>query len=122
MLLLGAGLMVSLSAGALANLALLRLFPDLPAAQQKFYGFLISSVSLQIVGLTLIHFFLRQHELTWAEFLGLKRPGLGRAIALGVAVVAVALPLTVGLNKVCEILLTQLAGKVLGKFSDRNKT
>lgn len=112
MLLLGAGLMVSLSSGALANLALLRLFPDLPDAQQKFYGFLIGSVSLQIVGLTLVHFFLRQHELGWAEFLGLKRPGLSRAIVLGVAVLAVALPLTLGLNKVCEILLTQLAGKV----------
>lgn len=111
-ILLGAGLMVSLSAGALVNLALLRLFPDLPIAQQKFYGFLISSVSLQVVGLILIHLFLRQHELAWTEFLGLKQPGLGRAVALAVAVVAVALPLTVGLNKVCEVLLTQLAGKV----------
>jgi membrane protease YdiL (CAAX protease family) len=111
-LLLVAGLMVSFSAGALANLALLRLFSHLPLAQQKFYGFLISSVSLQIVGLVLIHFFLRQHELTWTEFLGLKRPGFARAIALAVAVVAVALPLTLGLNKICEILLTQLAGKV----------
>jgi membrane protease YdiL (CAAX protease family) len=110
-LLLGAGLMVSLSAGALANLALLRLFSDLTVSQQKFYGFLIGSVSLQVVGLTLIHFFLRQHALSWMEFLGLKRPGLGRAIALGVAVVVVALPLTLGLNKACEILLTQLAGK-----------
>lgn len=112
MLLLGAGLMVSLSAGALANFALLQFSSDLPDAQKKFYGFLISSVSLQVVGLGLIHFFLRQHELTWTEFLGLKRPGLGRAIALAVAVVAVALPFTLGLNKVCEILLTQLSGKV----------
>ena len=111
-LLLGAGLMVSLSMGALANLALPRLFSDLTVTQQKFYGFLIGSVSLQFVGLALIHFFLRQHVMTWAEFLGLKRPGFGRAVALGVGVVAVALPLTLGLNKVCEILLTQLAGKV----------
>jgi len=111
-LLLGAGLMVSMSAGALANLALFRLFPDLTAVQQKFYGFLISSVSLQVVGLILIHFFLRQHELSWAGFLGLKGSGLWRAIALGVAVVAVALPLTVGLNEVCKILLTQFAGNV----------
>jgi membrane protease YdiL (CAAX protease family) len=110
-LLLGAGLMVSLSTGALANLALLQLFSNLPVAQQKFYGFLISSVSLQVVGLILVHFFLGQHELTWAEFLGLKRPRLGQAIALGVVVVVVALPLTLGLNKACEILLTQLAGK-----------
>jgi len=111
-LLLVAGLMVSFSVGALANLSLLQLFSNLPSAQQKFYGFLISSVSIQVVGLVLTHFFLQQHALTWTEFLGLNRPGLGRAIALGVAVVAVALPLTLGLNKACEILLTQFAGKV----------
>jgi membrane protease YdiL (CAAX protease family) len=111
-LLLGSGLMVSLSVGALANLALLRLFSELTVAQQKFYGFLIGSVSLQVVGLALIHFFLRQHGLGWAEFLGLKRPGVVRAIGLGLAVVAVALPLTLGLNKLCEVLLTQLAGRV----------
>ena len=111
-ILLGAGLMVSMSAGSLANLVLLRLLPDLPAAQQKFHGFIISGVSLYFVGLILTHFFLRRHELTWSEFLGPKRPGFGRAIALGVGVLAVALPLTLGLNKFSEILLTQIFGKV----------
>lgn len=103
--------MVSFSLGVLANLALLWLFSDLPIARQKFYGFLIGSVSLQVVGLALIHFFLQQHELTWTEFLGLKQPNLARAIALGVVVVAVALPIVIGLNKACEVFLTQLTGK-----------
>ena len=104
--------MISLCAGTLANFALLHWLPDLTAAQKQFYSFVIFGGSLHIVGLILIHFFLRHHELTWSEFLGPARPGFGRAIALGVAVLAVALPLTLGLNGLCEFLLTQLFGKV----------
>lgn len=111
-LLLGAGLIISLCAGTLANFALVHLLPDLTSAQKQFYSFVIFGGSLHIVGLILIHLFLRHHELTWSEFLGPARPGFGRAMALGVAVVAVALPLTLGLNGLCEILLTQLFGKV----------
>jgi membrane protease YdiL (CAAX protease family) len=110
-LLLGAGLIISMCAGTLANLAILKLFSDLTAAEKQFYSFVIFGVSLHMVGLILLHFFLRYHHLTWSELLGPARPGFGRAIALGVAVVAVALPLTLGLNGLCEILLTQLFGK-----------
>lgn len=112
MLLLGSGLMVSLSAGTLANFALIHFFSDLTSAEKQFYSFVIFGGSLHIVGLILIHFFLRRHQLTWSEFLGPARPGFGRAIVLGVAVVAVALPLTLGLNGLCENLLARLFGKV----------
>jgi membrane protease YdiL (CAAX protease family) len=111
-LLLGAGLMVSLSVSTLANLALLHFFSDLPSAEQRFYGFVISSFSLQVVGLALVHFFLRQHDLPWTEFLGLKQPNLMRALGLATGVLVVALPLTLGLNRLCEMLLTHLLGRV----------
>ena len=112
MLLLGAGLAVSLCAGMLGYLALVKLFSGLTADQKQFYNFVAYNVSVYFTGLILIHFFLRYHALTWSEFLGPARPGFGRAIALAVAVVVVALPVTLGLNSLCEILLTQLLGKV----------
>ena len=111
-LVLGAGLLVSLCAGMLAYLVLVKLFSDLTTAQKQFYSFAAYSVSVYFVGLVLIHFFLRYHGLTWSEFLGPARPGFVPAIALAVAVVVVALPVTVGLNSICEILLTRLLGKV----------
>jgi hypothetical protein len=110
-LFLGAGLMLSIASGVLVNLVMLKLSPDLTVAQQTYRGFIILSVSQQIVPLILIHFFLRLHGLTWTEFLDLKRPGLWRALALALAALAVVLPVALGLNKICEILLTQLTGK-----------
>lgn len=110
-LLLGSGLMVSLSLGALATL-LLREFVtgNGGEARGKFLSFLVSSASFQIAGLVLTHFFLREHEMTWAQFLGLKAPNLKRAVLLGLGVAAVALPLTLQLNEACRVLLTHFLG------------
>jgi len=109
-MLLGAGLMVSLSLGALATLAFREFLTDLSPADEKFFSFLISSASLQIVGLVLTHFFLKEHELTWREFLGLDNPNFKRAMLLALGVFAVALPLTVGLNEASRIVITKFFG------------
>jgi membrane protease YdiL (CAAX protease family) len=110
-LLLGAGLMVCLSSGMLITLMLQIFWPDFMPAQQKFQNFLINGVSFQIGGLVLTHFFLKMHEVTWAEFLGLKNPNLGRALVLSLGVTVVALPLTIGLNEVCRLLLTHFSAR-----------
>lgn len=106
-LLLGAGLMISLSLGMLAVLALRQFQPDLTAANLRFFSFLISMVSFQIAGLVLTHLFLQQHALRWREFLGLSGPRLGRALAAGLAVVVVALPLILGFNELMRVLITR---------------
>ena len=59
MLLLGAGLAISLCVGMLAYLVLIKLFSDLTTAQKQFYSFVAYSVSVYFMGLILIHFFLR---------------------------------------------------------------
>lgn len=110
-MLLVAGLMVSMSLSVLATLAFREFVTGLSHTDKKFFSFLISSASLQIVGLVLTHFFLKEHELTWREFLGLDNPNFKRAMLLALGVFAVALPLTLGLNKAAEVLLTELFGK-----------
>ena len=109
-LVLGAGLMISLSFGMLLSLALHRVEPDLSVSQEKFWAFVISGVSFQGAGLALAHFFLKQHELTWAEFLGLKGPNLRRATLLGVVTAALVIPLTLFLNKQAGRLITFFQG------------
>lgn len=110
MLLLGAGLMICLLGGMLITLVLQIFWPDFMPTQKNFQNFLVNGVSFQIGGLLLTHFFLKVHHVTWAEFLGLKGPNFIRAIALSLGVTAVALPLTIGLNQACRIILTHLSG------------
>ena len=108
---LGVGLMVSLSIGTFAALLLRQLGPETSTGQQRFISFLISSVSFQFVGLVLTHFFLRVHQVTWSEFLGLSDPRLKNALLIALAVVLVALPLTLGLNELSRIVITEIFSK-----------
>lgn len=110
MLMLGAVLMVSLSIGTFAVLAFGQLSSELSDGQQKFINFLISSVSFQFVGVVLTHFFLKAHEMTWAEFLGLDDSELKNAILLAFAVGFVALPFIIGLNELSRVVITQIHG------------
>jgi membrane protease YdiL (CAAX protease family) len=109
-LLLAAGLMICLSAGMLITLVARTFWPDFTPAQQTFQNFLVNGLSFQMGGLMLTHFFLKIHDVTWAEFLGLKSGNLPRAIAIAVAVIVVALPLTLGLNEASRIVITYVSG------------
>jgi membrane protease YdiL (CAAX protease family) len=107
-LLLGSGLMISLSLGMLITLTMRQLAPDFTAAQERFFNFIVSSLSFQGTGLALTHFFLKHHEITWAEFLGLKGPGLKRALLIGAIVVVVALPVILTFNELMRVLIARL--------------
>ena len=107
-LMLGAGLMISLSLGTFASIALKAALSDWPAGQQKFASFLLSTASFQLVGLILTHHFLKVHEMTWGEFLGVSDRRFGRALQIAFAVTVVALPITLGLNSLSELVLTRL--------------
>lgn len=110
-LFLGSGLMVSWSLGMIAAVVLRQVAPSLSLAEQRFSTFLISSVAFQGAGLVLTHFFIREHDLSWANFLGLKKPNLRRALLFGVITAAIVLPGLLLLNKICEALLTLMQGK-----------
>ncbi len=106
-----AGLMICLSAGTFAALALKSALPDLNAGQQRFVGFLVSTASFQIAGLFLVHRFLKAHELKWGEFLGLSEGGLRRSLLIAIAVAIVALPIALGLNELSRVVITQVLGQ-----------
>jgi len=109
-LVVGAGLMISLTLGMVVSAILRQLGPGLTLAQEKFYAFVVSSVSFQGAGLALTHFFLKQHELTWAEFLGLKEANLRKVALMGLFVAALVIPMTHLLNQLAAMLITLFQG------------
>jgi len=104
-LMLGAGLLVTLSMGMLATQALQHFQPGVGFAQRKFSTFVISNMSFQGAGLILTHFFLRRHEMTWVEFLGLRKPRLGHAIGFALLTAVLILPGAHLLSQICASLL-----------------
>jgi len=110
-LMLCAGLIISLSFGTFAGIGLKAALSDLPAGQQRFANFLLSTASFQLVGLFLVHQFLKVHAISWGEFFGLSDRKPGHAIRIAIAVTVIALPLTLYLNSLSELVLTKLQGE-----------
>lgn len=111
-LLLGAGMLFSLSLGGLLTLAASHLLPGLSPVDDRFVQFLLGTASLQGAALILIHFFLRFHDATWREFLGLHRPGLLRIAGRALITVALITPLVLVLADWCAWVITKLRGEV----------
>ncbi len=109
-MMLGAGLMICLSAGTFANIGLKALLAELAPGQQRFASFLMSTASFQLAGLLLVHSFLKAHEAGWREFLGVADNRFQHAIAISVGVAVLAVPLALGLNSLSEWILTQIQG------------
>src|SRR5262245_1564227 len=103
---LGSGIMISLSVGLFATLALKKYVSGLSIADERFYSFLIGSICFHLVGLILAHVFLRAHEVTWAQFLGLDAPHWGRAALIGLGVCVLAFPVVMGLHMLSGLLIT----------------
>ena len=110
-LMLFSGLMISLFIGMCAQLALKKILPHLSAADDRFFTFIISTVSFQGVALILTHSFLKLHGLGWREFLGLDQPDWPRALLVSVGVAALVLPVALLLNVVSEMVLVTLRGE-----------
>lgn len=105
LLLLGAGLLFSLSWGSLATYAAGKFLPKLNPGDERFLHFVIGTASLQGATILLTHFFLRHHGVGWRQFLGLDQPGLGRIALQALATTALATPLVLLLAAGCEQLL-----------------
>ena len=72
---LGGGLMLGFSLFTLASIWLHQDLSGTDEGQLSPPSLLFSTVSLQVLVLVLVHFFLRQHEVSWGEFIGI---GSGR--------------------------------------------
>ena len=110
-LMLFSGLMISIFFGMCVALVLKQILPHLTAADEKFFMFIISTVSFQGMALLLTNHFLMQHGLRWREFLGLDQSGWQRGLWLALGVAALALPVALLLNALSETVLVTLRGK-----------
>lgn len=73
-------------------------------------GVLIAVLAFQGMALILVHFFLHEHHISWGEAFGFgNRTGL--AILLGICAGLIALPLTLGLDRVSELILEWLGSR-----------
>jgi membrane protease YdiL (CAAX protease family) len=102
-LLLGAGLLAVLSMGILAA-ALLKG----KEASPDFIGFSLSTVVAQVFALVLIHFFLKAHQMSWRDLLGLRNRRLASIALLAMVLALVASPVTWAISSLVIKIITLL--------------
>jgi membrane protease YdiL (CAAX protease family) len=85
---------------------------DRGEAPSPFISLLLGHLFFQVAGLGAVHLFLRWHNRSWREGFGLNAYPAARAIAFGVALALVMLPLGYGLQEVSARCLTLLGIKV----------
>jgi membrane protease YdiL (CAAX protease family) len=93
-----AGLMLSWSVGLLIAASLSHFLPKQSRDLLPFFHFVLSTFSFQGVALVLGHHFLKQHELTWGEFLGLTDGQVKRAVSVALMAGVVLVPAALALN------------------------
>src|SRR5437867_5433481 len=110
-LMLAAGLLASMSVGLIAGLALSEFGANLSLADKSSYASMIGNFTMQGAALLFAHRFLRQHALTWRQFLGLHRPDVPIVLLRAILVALLAVPMALTLNRVADELLTVLRSK-----------
>src|SRR5688572_26387092 len=95
LILLVAGLLLSMSMGMLLAQALPKFFPSVAELDQLFVRFIISTLSVQGVALVLCHQFFRWHGARWGELLVSPERSwlnaLGTGLVAGLLVIPIAL-------------------------------
>jgi len=110
-IMLAAGLMISLSAVGLIMILLERTWSEIPSNQKTFLQFVLNTMGFHGASFLLLHLFLRQHDLNWREFLGITRHQTWRPLAWGALTGLAVLPLALGLNWLSGLLITHLHGE-----------
>lgn len=108
MTLLLAGVGLCWVAGSLLSATLGPLLQPRSPELLRLYQFLLATLSLHGVTLVLANSFLRVHEVTWGEFLGLRQAGVRRALLVGLLASAVMIPGALALNKGSAWVLQQM--------------
>jgi uncharacterized protein len=103
-LLLGSGLLIVLSMSVFAS-ALMK-GKDAPP---DFVGFVVSTVVAQVLAVGLIHFFLRVHQMSWRDLLGLRHPRLVSVVLSAVGLAVVAMLVTWGINYLIIKVITMIS-------------
>jgi len=107
-LMVAAGLLASMSFGMLAGLALQKFGAELDVADRSFYASMIGNLTMQGAALVIAHFFLRQHSVTWRQFLGLNRPDLPTILLRAALVAVLAVPMAQTLLALANAVFTAI--------------
>src|SRR5438876_147423 len=105
---LGAGILLSLAAGVLLGQLLGNLVPSRAMPDRTFYNFLISTLSFQGAVPFLLHQFLRYHQVGWREFFGLAAARPKRRLLLAAIAGGLVVPMVLSLNWAAQWLMTAL--------------
>jgi len=111
LLLLIAGLLLSWCLGTVGAILLEHFLPAEALVDKSFYRFLLSTLAFHGATLLLVHRFLKLQGMSWAEFLGLSRPRLARALLFALMVGVLVLPMVLTLNEWSARLLNSLGTK-----------
>lgn len=98
-------ILAGMSAGVLLGALIGYILPDLSVSGRQFYGFVVGAVSFQGAALIWLHWFVREHDLSWREAFGFGRTSNARAIGLGAAAALLVLPVALLLGEVARRLL-----------------
>jgi membrane protease YdiL (CAAX protease family) len=102
-----AALMIGLVAASLVTIGLGHVLPGKSILGNRFFQFVVNTFTFQGLALILIRAFLRLHGVSWRELLGLDKVRW-KTVATAIVAAVVALPLALGLNTLCAVLLTRI--------------
>ena len=71
----------------------------------RYEDFMLGNIIFYAAFLVLVHFFLREHRVGWAEVYGLKGPVASRAVLVGIFIGLIVLPVALLLNHISALLL-----------------
>jgi membrane protease YdiL (CAAX protease family) len=74
----------------------------------SFAGILVATLSFQGAAWILIFIFLKFHEVNWRDAFGFRQANLGRSLLLAAGVLALALPVVLGLQHFSAVVLERL--------------
>ena len=95
-----AGFFAAMVLGMIVGAGYREALPD--SVSKEVVAFVLTTFVFHGVTLFLVHIFLRQHEMSWAEAFGFREPRLSRTIFLGVIVAIVILPVALSLRGLTE--------------------
>ncbi|MBC8003010.1 MAG: CPBP family intramembrane metalloprotease [Opitutaceae bacterium] len=102
--------LLTLCFGVILSSAVLHFLRNIEGMDEKFTGMILFTASFHGAAIVWIYFFLKEQGVTWNEGFGLGNAP-SRALALGLGVGAVALPVVLGWNQIAAELLVRLGIK-----------
>jgi membrane protease YdiL (CAAX protease family) len=98
-----AGFYAAMFLGAMVGIGYREALPG--SLSKELVSFALGTFVYQGVVLVLVHIFLRQHEISWAQAFGFREPRLGRTIFLGALVSILVVPVALSLAGLTERLI-----------------